>query len=369
VRRDAGRRATLRYASPMPAAPPLPPTPPDDSWTLDDGRGFRLRVAALGAAWISCQVPLPAGANGAGREVLAGFADPADCGRNRAYVGAVLGRYANRIAGGRLAGPSGEFPLACQPGRDFQLHGGPDGFSHRVWQWQVREPDRLRLALESPPGDQGFPGRLHAEVGFALGRGPHGEPEVEVALAAEVDAPCPVNLSHHPYFQLDGRPQDVREQTLELAASRYLPVDARGLPCGALRDVAGTHFDFLRRRLIGGAGAGERANGYDDPFLLDPACADLARPAARLWSRDGRMAMSLWTTLPALQVYTGRSLGSGTAACATRWPDHGAIAIEPQFLPDSPHHAEWPQPDCWLRPGQRFDHRIVYRFEAAPVRD
>ena len=339
---------------------------PDQAWTLDDGQGLRIRVAALGAAWISCQVPL---ADGSTREVLAGFDDPADCARNEAYMGAVLGRCANRISGGVLRTLTPPVVLDKQAPFSFQLHGGPVGFAHHVWQLHSHSATHLALRHHSPAGDQGYPGTVQASIHFELGRGPAGEAEVRVAFHAEADALTPLNFTHHPYFQLDGRQGlDVRAQRLQLAACLVLPVDHEGVPTGAPAPVDGTALDFRSPRRMDAlppeAPATLREVGYDHAFLLPPELADLHAPAARLWAADGRMALALFSSFPSVQVYTANFTGPGTARCAKPWGDHSAVAIEAQYLPDSPNHPEWPQPSCWLQPGQRYAHRVVYRFEA-----
>jgi len=395
---------------------PLPATPrcADQAGThdLDDGQGLRLRVIEQGGTWVSCRVHLPgrdaAGQAAEDRELLLGFDDPASYQRNGSYLGAALGRYANRIAHGRLATLQPPRTLARAPGQAHHLHGGPDSFSHRAWQRLDQGPRHLRLGLHSPEGDQGYPGAMRAEMLWQVGPvvdagadapsagGPSADDtpppyhQITLTLRATVTAPCPVSLGHHPYFQLDGRAQDVRDQALSLAATHHLPVDADGAPVADPQPLAGSRFDLragahgtgpspgphtLRERLAAAgasasAGAGARTDdpvlALDNAFLLDPACAPLARPAAQLASADRRVRLDLFTTLPALQVYTGAHLGGGTAGCTPAWPDFSGLAVEPQFLPDSPNHPHWPQPSCWLQPGQAFEHRIRYRIHVDP---
>lgn len=334
---------------------------PDQAWTLTGPDGLQIRLLAHGAAWVGCRVPLP---DGSRREVLLGFDDLASQRANRAYVGAVVGRYANRIAGRMLRRDGLAWPLACAAGANHQLHGGPGGFHQRDWSLLERSDSHLLLGLHSADGDQGYPGALDVQVGYALLPGL----AVEVSFSATLggDQPCPVGLTQHAYFQLDGaggaygaRVGDVRRQRLRVAASQVLPVDGAGLPSAAPQPVEGTPFDLRRLRNLGQA--------LDHAYLLEAAAARGEQPAAELWSEDGRLGLALSATLPALQVYTGNFLGPDTAACTPAWPDHGGIALEPQYLPDSPHHPEWPQPDCWLAPGASWRQRFVYRFVPGPV--
>ncbi len=324
----------------------------DAAWTLSRPGGVSIRVLGHGASWVGCRVPLR---DGSTREVLLGFHDLDSQRRNRAYVGATIGRWANRIAGLRLCHGDRAWPLLSEPGLNHQLHGGPGGFHQCDWTLLAHAPDRLRLGLHSPDGDQGFPGALDVEIRYSL---PDAMTvDIELIAVLQGDEPSPVGLTNHAYFQLDGDGDaDVRRQRLRVAADRMLPVDASGLPTGAPVAVDGTRFDYREGRVIGEA--------LDHAFLLPDGSAspDAPRHAATLKSADGLLAMDLSTSLPALQVYTGEFLAAGTTGCSPRWPAYGGIALEPQFLPDSPHHPEWPQPDCWLAPGQTWRHRLRYRF-------
>lgn len=334
---------------------------PGQAWTLngpEGERGLQIRVLAHGASWVGCRVPL---ADGSVREVLLGFDDLASQRANRAFVGAVVGRYANRIAGRQLRRGGQVWPLACAPGANHQLHGGPGGFHQRDWTLLECGPDQLLLGLHSADGDQGYPGALEVQVRYSL-RAPLCV-EVEFSATLGGDQPCPVGLTQHAYFQLDGAHTalavDVRRQRLRVAAGQVLPVDESALPSAPPQPVDGTDFDLRRLR--------SPLRTLDHAYLLDAAAARGEQPAAELWSADGQLGLELSATLPALQVYTGNYLGTDTAACSPAWPDHTGLALEPQYLPDSPHHPEWPQPDCWLAPGATWRQRFVYRFVPGPL--
>jgi aldose 1-epimerase len=322
-----------------------------EGWELTGPDGLQVEVLALGATWVSCRMPLDEGS----RELLLGFTGEADYLRQQSYIGATIGRYANRIAGGRIRWHGRALQLEREPGAAHHLHGGPEGFNRRRWRLIEHHADTLRLALHSPAGDQGYPGTLDCEVSYRMLAGLG----VELRFQAQVTEPCPVGLTNHAYFNLDGT-GDARSQQLCIAGDHYLPVDDDGIPCAALSCVAASAFDFRAERPI----AQHAGQVYDHAFLLDAQCASLQRPAAHLRSADGRVQLALSTTLPALHLYTGQHLAQGTRSCASGWPDCSGIALEPQFLPDSPNHPQWPQPGCWLLPGQRYDHRIVYRLRA-----
>lgn len=322
------------------------------AWNLIGPEGLRIRVLGLGATWVSCQLPLDSGR----RELLLGCDSESDYLRQNSYLGACIGRYANRIAEGGLQTASGAIQLDRLAGEAHTLHGGPEGFDRRQWQLQGYAHDRLCLALHSPAGDQGFPGALDAEIRFRM------LPEfgIEIETRARVSEPCPVNLTQHPYFNLDGK-GDARRQRLLIHVQRFLPVDGAGIPIGGLQAVDQTRFDFRAPRTIAEPQTGESGD-YDHAWLLHRSCGQIPTLAAALHSADARVRMSLYTTLSALQLYSGAHLAQGTCKSAPAWPNFSGVALEPQFLPDSPNHAEWPQPSCWLQPGALWRHRSIYRF-------
>lgn len=322
--------------------------------TLQDETGLRLTLLDRGATWWSLQLPVPGEA--APRELLLGGATPQAHLGNTAYFGATIGRVANRIAGASIARDGRTWPLVPQPGSRHQLHGGPDGFDRRRWTVVSSGPRQATFRLHSPDGDQGYPGAVTAEATVTL----PGQGVIELELRATTTAPTPVGLTNHAYFNLDGAPTDARQHRLALAASQVLPVDDELIPRGPLLPVAGTPFDFRDARPIGR----EAGGAYDHAFLLDGGPGAL-HPAATLTAADGRVQLRMDTTLPALQLYTGAGLDRQAGRDGRALPPFAGIALEPQFLPDSPHHPEWPQPSCWLEPGQAWSHRIRYTFTAS----
>ena len=323
---------------------------------LGNGHGFRLALMDWGATWLSCQVPV----SQMSREVVLGCQRLEDYLSQRAFLGATIGRYANRIGGARFV--SGGRQVNLQPNEGLnQLHGGPEGFSSRRWDIVEVSRSHAVMHLESPDGDQGFPGNLDATVCFRVS----GASAVSIEYEARVDAPCPVNLTNHAYFNLDGAVTDVRRHRLEINARHFVPVASDLIPLGSLAPVAGTSFDFTRAKPIGQdflADEQQRiAGGYDHAFLLDPACRTLKRAAATLVSADGRLAMDVFTTKPAMQFYSGNRLNGVANRDGLTYAACQGLALEPEFLPDSPNQA-WPQPDCWLNPGERYRHKTVMVF-------
>lgn len=316
---------------------------------LQGGDGLRIAVTNAGAAWMSCRVPVA----GESREVLLGYQTAADYLTQPGYLGAVVGRHANRIAGACFELDGRRFELQANEG-GHQLHGGAGGFHRQLWRVISHRDDHLELALISPDGDQGFPGELQVSAAYRV------EPPltVRVTLEATTTAPTLVNLSSHAYFNLDGDAAGIRDHRLQIAADRYLPVRADLIPTGEQAPVEGTPFDFGMPRRIGEALDALAASG------AVPRCHDHCwlDGGAKLWSGDGALALELRSAAPGLQFYAGEFLPRTPDRQGRPYAAHAGLALEPQALPDSPHHPEWPQKNAVLRPGEIYRHEITYRF-------
>ncbi|MBC3227184.1 galactose-1-epimerase [Serratia fonticola] len=326
--------------------------------TLRNAAGMAVTFMDWGATWLSAVLPLKSGEQ---RELLLGCQTPQDYLHQGAYLGATVGRYANRIAHASLNIAGKPHPLIANQG-EHQLHGGPNGFHARRWQIVKQDEQQVIYQLHSPDGDQGFPGNLDVTLSYRL----TADHRLEIEYQAQTDRACPVNLTNHAYFNLDGAGHDARQQRLQLFADRYLPVDGDGIPSADLTAVAGTGMDFrqpktLQQDLLRDRDQ-QRVKGYDHAYLLHDTCHGLASPAAHLWSADGKVAMTVFTTAPALQLYSGNYLGGTPARDGGSYQNYAGVALESEFLPDSPNHPEWPQPDCWLQPGQRYQSATHYQL-------
>ncbi|MBL5901830.1 galactose-1-epimerase [Serratia fonticola] len=326
--------------------------------TLRNAAGMTVTFMDWGATWLSAVLPLKSGEQ---RELLLGCQTPQDYLHQGAYLGATVGRYANRIAHASLNIDGKPHPLIANQG-EHQLHGGPNGFHARRWQIVKQDEQQVSYQLHSPDGDQGFPGNLDVTLTYRL----TADHRLEIEFQAQTDRACPVNLTNHAYFNLDGAGHDARQQRLQLFADRYLPVDGDGIPNADLTAVAGTGMDFrqpktLQQDLLRDRDQ-QRVKGYDHAYLLHDTCHGLASPAAHLWSADGKVAMTVFTTAPALQLYSGNYLGGTPARDGGSYQNYAGVALESEFLPDSPNHPEWPQPDCWLQPGQRYQSATHYQL-------
>ncbi len=280
--------------------------------------------------------------------LVLGLESLADYRAHSRHFGATVGRCANRIRDGRCRIDGRAVQLDRNEGGRHHLHGGADNAGCRLWRIVRQAPDSVRFALSLPDGHMGYPGTLEIEAAFAL----PGDGALEIAYTARTDAPTLCNLAHHSYFDLDGR-CDVRGHRLQVAAERYLPVDADKLPLGPPACVGGTAFDFRAPRHL--------ADPLDHNFCLADARGAL-RPAAVLHGPLSGITMALHSTEPGLQVYDGHNLDVPVPGLAgQRLGAYAGIALEPQIWPDSPNHPDYPQ--ALLRPGETYRQqtRLVFR--------
>ena len=321
---------------------------------LGNGR-LKVGLTNYGARMLTIEAP---DRDGRFDHVLLGF-DAADMILKAGSFGAVLGRYANRIARGRFTLDGTSYQLSVNDGKNT-LHGGKVAFSKKFWTVSDRDDHSVAFALASPNGDQGFPGDMEATATYTLDAN-----ALRLTLDATVSAACPVNLSAHPYFNLAGAAAlDVCDHQLEVAASAYLPTDAQQIPTGERRPVDGTDFDFRKPVSIGARIRGSDtqllyARGYDHCFVLDGAAGAMRRAARLTHPKSGRV-LEMETDRDGLQVYTGNSLDGSLVGHGGTYRQTAGLALEAQAFPDAPNQPSFPS--TVLRPGERFRATIVYRF-------
>ncbi len=292
--------------------------------------GVVLEVRHLGA---TVHRLLVTDADGRRRNLVLGHQDDEAYLAGTDFRGAIVGRFANRIAGGRFELDGRPVQLDTNE-RGNSLHGGPDGFHRREWEVVAHEHDLLRLRLVSPDGDQGFPGELTATVTYTTT-----VDSVAVEIEATSDAPTLASLTSHVYWNLDGA-ATIDGHALRVDADRYLPVDAAGIPTGELAGVAGTPYDLRQGPLLEG-------RVIDHTYVLDGGAALSA----------GGWTVEMSTNRPGVQVYTGEFLDGAP---------RGGVALEPQLFPDSPHHPDFPS--AVLRPGEVSRTEIEWRLVREPGR-
>lgn len=281
--------------------------------------------------------------------------------RNKPQFGAVVGRFAGRIGGARFELDGTMYDLPANDGGNC-LHGGPRGFSRRLWDVVDASPERLRLRYESADGEEGFPGRLAAEVTYGVRPG-----ELRIDYRATCDRATVVNLTNHTYWNLGGETSgSIDDHLLTVAADSVLPCDAASIPVGDPVPVEGSPLDFRAPARLGDRALADEpvivaAGGIDHTFVL--ASGPRAEPehAATLVDPASGRVLEVSTTEPALQVYTGNDLdgtliGSGGVAYERR----AGVALEAQHAPDSPNRPSYPT--TVLRPGETFRSTTVYRL-------
>ncbi|MFG6469301.1 aldose epimerase family protein [Roseateles sp. BYS87W] len=335
-------------------------------YTLTNGLGLTLTALTLGGIVTGLWVP---DAQGVAANVVLGFDNLDDYAHRNPSFGIIVGRYGNRIAGASFTLDGETHTLARNDGPNC-LHGGTEGFGHRLWQAEPAQPrpgeaEALRLTLTSPHGDQGFPGALQVTVRYALSAT---ENTWRIDYEATTDRATVVNLTHHSYFNLAGDGSALGHE-LTLPASRYSEVDAHLIP-QRHAPVSGTPFDFrvptaIAARIRQGHPQLLRGQGYDHNWLLDGAPeADGLRPAATLRDPASGRCMDVRTTEPALQFYSGNFLNGTLAGPGGRIYRQGdGLCLETQHNPDSPHHeasADWPS--TVLRPGEVWRSTTIHRF-------
>lgn len=309
---------------------------PVHRWTLERA-GVRVRVLTYGGIVQSAEVP---DRDGRAVDVVLGFPDVAGyLAHPEPYFGALVGRYANRIAGGAFPLDGRTYELARNNAPN-SLHGGTHGFDKRVWDAEPVEHG-VRLSRVSPDGEEGFPGRLEVSATYTLAA----DGALRIAYEAVTDAPTVVNLTNHSYWNLSGAASgSAGGHALRVDASRYTAVDADLIPTG-VEPVADSRFDFRTERKVGA--------GYDHNFVLDKGRTADAVEVAELYDPASGRVVTVATTEPGLQLYTADHLGEPFG------PGHG-IALETQHFPDSPNRPEFPSTE--LRPGGAYRSETVYGF-------
>lgn len=331
--------------------------------TLANASGMEVRFIAHGGAIVSLHVP---DRDGNMADVTPGYDTPEEYLNDSRYFGALIGRYANRIANGRFTLDGREIVLPVNDGRNH-LHGGPFGFNKVVWRVApFHHAGRVGAVLcyRSRAGDQGYPGTLYARATYTL----TDDNALTVEYSAITDEPTLVNLTQHAYFNLAGHDAgSIGDHELMIAASRFTPVDSDLIPTGEIRDVRGSPFDFMTPRRIGSRIDADDdqlrlAGGYDHNFVLDRGeiTGDPTLAARVVEPRSGRM-LEILTTEPGVQLYTGNGIDKGPPGKGGHsYGAHAAVALETQHFPDSPNHPHFPS--TVLRPGQEYQSRTVYRF-------
>lgn len=340
-----------------------------DAVVLSNAHGMQARILALGASVQSVTTP---DRNGKGANIALGYASLDGYLSKPQYFGATVGRYANRIAKGRFTLDGHSYSVPVNDGAN-SLHGGTRGFDKVLWTIGEVKHDgdkaSVTLSYVSPDGDMGYPGKLTVSVVYALDE----KNQLSIDYRATTDKPTIVNLSNHAYWNLSGEGSgSVMDDLLTIAGDAYLPVDAGSIPTGEIRKVAGTPFDFRQAKPIG---RDIRSNdvqlvngrGYDHNWVISKDEAPALRMVARVEDPASGRVLTLKSTKPGLQFYSGNFLDGttvGTGGHVYRQGD--AFVLEPQLYPDTPNQASFGS--ARLEPGHEYRNLIVYEFSTESAR-
>ena len=324
-------------------------------YTMKNENGMVVKITNYGGIVTELWVPDKGGVLG---DVVLGFNNLTDYMGDHPYFGCIVGRYANRIAGGKFKLDGKEYTLAKNNGNNH-LHGGMKGFDKVLWKCSKqsgRDSVAVRLQYESNDGEEGYPGKLSVSVTYAL----NNKNELRIHYEATTSKPTVVNLTHHGYFNLAGAGSgDVLKHELMINAQQYAVVNEELIPTGELRSVEGTPMDFRSPCPIG-----KRIEmvegGYDHNYILNREDVSLTL-AARVTEPVSKRVMEVWTTEPGIQLYTGNFLdGSLKGKGGKVYGKHYGFCLETQHFPDSPNQPDFPS--VILRPGETYMQLTVYKF-------
>jgi aldose 1-epimerase len=325
-----------------------------DLYTLTAG-DLCLSLSTLGAALTSLYVPSKK--NNAD-DVLLGYSTLGEYAADAVFFGVTVGRFANRIGGAQFNLNGKTFKLLKNDGEN-SLHSGLKNFGRLVWkadEFKTGDGVFVRFELDSPDGDEGFPGELKASVCYGLTK----SNEIAATYKAKVNMDCPVNLTNHAYFNLGGEGRgDVLAHEVVIHSSHYVEVDAYGIPTGGILPVQGTPFDFRARKSIG-SGIGSTQNGYDHCFVVDGDREKL-RPCAEVFEPVSGRSMRVFTTQPGVQFYTGNYLNGVQGKTGSVYGRYGGFCMETQHFPDSPNKPQFPS--CICGPKKNYSEKAVFSFD------
>ncbi len=334
------------------------------AYTLSNANGIEVRALDYGGIIQSIRTP---GRDGKFADIVLGFDTLEKYVKLSPYFGAIIGRYANRIAKGKFTLDGKQYTLAINNGPNA-LHGGLVGFDKVIWHGESFVNDSSAGVVwthTSPDGDQGYPGTLQLRVTYTLTN----DNRLAIDYQATTDKPTVINLTNHSYFNLAGAGSgDVLQQLMMINADSVTPVDSTLIPTGKLEAVAGTPLDFRTPTPIGAhiADANQQlkyAGGYDFNYVLNRTDTTSLVHAARAEDPASGRTLDVYTTQPGLQLYTGNFLDGSFAGIGGTYVHRGAFTFETQHYPDSPNHPNFPS--VVLRPGQTFHQRTVFAFGVA----
>ena len=335
-----------------------------NAFVLKNARGMSVQILDLGGVIASIKVP---DSSGNFADVTTGFDYPQPYLDGAGYMGAIVGRYANRISGGKFSIDGIDYSLAKNNG-DNAIHGGLVGFDKKIWDVEFLvslHDSKLKLSTFSPDGEEGYPGRVEVSVTYTL----NDQNQLTIDYSATSDKATIINLTNHAYFNLDGHQAgSILEHEVMLNANHFTPIDESSIPTGVILDVAGTPLDFRQRKAIGLEIESEDrqmtfGSGYDHNFVINHSESGRVSLAAEVYSPNSGRVMKVYTDQPGVQFYTGNFLnGKLVGKEGAVYGRRSAFCLETQHFPDSPNKPTFPS--TILQPGDQFASRTIFEFLA-----
>lgn len=293
-------------------------------------------------------------------DVLLGYSTLDGYTSNIPFIGASIGRFGNRIGGASFSLDGNTYNL-YKNDSGHTLHGGRRGFDKKIWNAESYEENDgvfVRFELESPDGEEGFPGSLNAVICYGLTK----SNELVIDYKAAVDKKCPINLTNHAYYNLAGEGKgDILKHEIQIHASRYVEVNEDLIPTGNMPSILGGPFDFTTRKVIG-KDIGQTGGGYDHCFILDAANNDKKlKPCADVFEPLSGRSMKVLTSQPGVQFYTGNFLNNVRGKSGSVYGKHSGFCLETQHLPDSPNQPDFPP--CIYGPGKEYHEKALFAFD------
>lgn len=334
---------------------------PVELFTLINLNGVTAQITNYGGIITTLNVP---DKDGNFDDVVLGFYTLEEYIKKSPHFGCLVGRFGNRIAGGKFTLDGLEYQMAINNGPNH-LHGGLVGFDKKVWTPEMITEENgsaLKLTYLSPDGEENYPGNLNVEAVYRL----NDDNELILTFSATTDKKTVLNLTHHSYFNLKGHGNgDILDHEIQFNSTEFVAIDSTSIPLGPLMNVSNTPFDFLQPKSIGQDIEADdeqirNGGGYDHSFVVDGYNEKL-KLACTVWDHTSGRMMEVWTTEPAVQFYSGNFLdGSIKGKDGKVYKQRYGFCLEAQHYPDSPNHPEYPT--TVLGPGEVYDQTTIYKF-------
>lgn len=327
-------------------------------YEIKNNKGIRALITDFGATLVSLMVP---DKDGQERDVVLGYDKASSYEENTCYLGATVGRYANRIANSRIVIDGVEYHQEANDNEN-NLHSGPNGTSERIWDCKLYAEDTITFAIEDPDMAQGFPGNAVMEVTYKLTE----DNGLSIEYRAKADKTTTFNMTNHSYFNLNGHDSgSIYSHYFQVNAQHYTPViDAKSIPTGVIAPVEGTPFDFREPKPLGRDIEKEDiqlnfGTGYDHNYAIDKSTSGMEK-VARLYSPESGISMEVYTDCIGIQLYTGNFVGGQIGKGGVKYARRDGVCLETQYYPNSINETNFVTP--LTKAGEEYHTQTIYKF-------